>query len=80
MVNAAYKTLSSPLDRIEYLLRLNGIETGEADQLDDLELIAEVMEAREEIEGIQSGHADRLHALKDENDGACASLPINWRG
>ncbi|KAF8846381.1 Co-chaperone Hsc20 [Paxillus ammoniavirescens] len=68
MVNAAYKTLSSPLDRIEYLLRLNGIETGEADQLDDLELIAEVMEAREAIEGIQPGDAVRLHALKDEND------------
>ncbi|KAF9241385.1 hypothetical protein BU15DRAFT_44897 [Melanogaster broomeanus] len=70
MVNAAYKTLSSPLDRIEYLLRRNGIETGEADQLDDLELITEVMEAREEIEAIQSENADQLHTAREINDGA----------
>ncbi|KAF9229281.1 hypothetical protein BS17DRAFT_743172 [Gyrodon lividus] len=68
-VNAAYKTLSSPLDRIEYILRRNGIETGEADQLGDLELITEVMEAREEIEGTQSDNADRLHGVRDKNDG-----------
>jgi molecular chaperone HscB len=77
MVNTAYKTLSSPLDRIEYLLRRNGIETGEADQLDDLELITEIMEAREEIEAIQSENADQLHAVRETNDGACATLPVN---
>ncbi|KIJ68454.1 hypothetical protein HYDPIDRAFT_106650 [Hydnomerulius pinastri MD-312] len=67
-VNAAYKTLSSPLPRIEYILGCNGVETGEVDQLDDMELISEVMEAREEIDNVQSGNADRLHALRDEND------------
>ncbi|KIM66199.1 hypothetical protein SCLCIDRAFT_357298 [Scleroderma citrinum Foug A] len=67
-VNAAYKTLTSPLHRVEYILRRNGVETGEEDQLDDIELISEIMETREEIDNIQPGNAERLLALRDENN------------
>ncbi|KAH7930974.1 Co-chaperone Hsc20 [Leucogyrophana mollusca] len=67
-VNTAYKTLLTPLHRVEYILRRQGIETEEADQLEDLDLITEVMEAREEIDSIQPGNIERLRSLEGEND------------
>ncbi|KAG6336575.1 hypothetical protein ID866_2513 [Astraeus odoratus] len=67
-VNAAYKTLTSPLHRIEYILRRNGIDIGEADQLDDVELISEIMEIRDEIDNVQPENAERLLVLRDENN------------
>jgi len=76
-VNAAYKTLTSPLHRVEYILRRNGVETGEEDQLDDIELISEIMETREEIDNVQPGNAERLLALRDENNSKCAALAMD---
>ncbi|KAH7883583.1 hypothetical protein F5I97DRAFT_1894072 [Phlebopus sp. FC_14] len=67
-VNAAYNTLASPLRRVEYILRRNGIELAEADQLDDLDLINEVMDVREEIDSVRPGGRSRLEELRDEND------------
>ncbi|KAG1825933.1 uncharacterized protein BJ212DRAFT_1259468 [Suillus subaureus] len=64
-LNAAYKALSSPLHRIEYVLQRNGLVTAEADPLDDLELISEIMEVREEIE---DGDIERIRTLKEDND------------
>ncbi|KAG0708858.1 hypothetical protein DFH29DRAFT_889360 [Suillus ampliporus] len=64
-VNAAYKALSSPLHRIEYILQRNGFETEEADPLEDLELISEIMEVREEIE---TGGIERICTLEEDND------------
>jgi molecular chaperone HscB len=65
-VNAAYKALSSPLHRIEYILQRNGLVTEEADPLEDLELISEIMEVREEIE---AGDIDRIRTIQEDNDG-----------
>lgn len=76
-VNAAYKTLTSPLHRVEYILRRNGVETGEEDQLDDIELISEIMGTREEIDNVQPGNAERLLALRDENNSKCAALAMD---
>ncbi|KAI6136637.1 hypothetical protein F5141DRAFT_1075797 [Pisolithus sp. B1] len=73
-VNAAYKALKSPLHRIEYILKRNGIETEEADQLDDIELIDEIMQAREEIDSVQPGNPERLHGLRDRNDAKMSQL------
>ncbi|KAG1801625.1 uncharacterized protein HD556DRAFT_1338806 [Suillus plorans] len=64
-VNAAYKALSSPLHRIEYILRRNGLMIEEADPLEDIELISEIMEVREEIE---SGDIERIRTLEEDND------------
>jgi len=64
-VNAAYKALSSPLHRIEYILQRNGFNTEETDQLEDLEFISEIMEVREEIE---TGNVERIRALEEDND------------
>ncbi|KAG1749988.1 uncharacterized protein EDB91DRAFT_1110744 [Suillus paluster] len=64
-VNTAYKALSSPLHRIEYILQRNGFQTEEVDPLEDLELISEIMEVREEIE---AGGIERIRALEVDND------------
>ncbi|KAF8560356.1 hypothetical protein OG21DRAFT_1392315, partial [Imleria badia] len=65
-VNRAYKTLGSPMERIGYLLGRNGKEVGEGEAVEDAGLVAEVMEAREAIEG-STGAA--LARLKAGNDG-----------
>ncbi|KAL4070933.1 hypothetical protein J3A83DRAFT_4093958 [Scleroderma citrinum] len=74
IVNAAYKTLTSPLHRVEYILHRNGIETLEEDQLDDIELISEIMEVREEVDNVQPGNTERLLALQDENNAKISEL------
>ncbi|KAG8998710.1 hypothetical protein FRB93_013489 [Tulasnella sp. JGI-2019a] len=50
LLNTAYKTLSSPVLRAEYLLGRTGRATQETDQLENQDLIMEVMEAREELD------------------------------
>ena len=67
-VNGAYKTLVSPMERIGYVLGRNGKEVGEGEQVEDMGLIMEVMEAREAVE--QSAGA-ALSGLRAANDGKC---------
>ncbi|KAL7418397.1 molecular chaperone [Cryptotrichosporon argae] len=64
-VNRAYEVLASPLRRAEYILGELGVETLETDSVTDLELLAEIMEAREELEEA-SGH-DEIEAIRDRN-------------
>jgi molecular chaperone HscB len=75
-VNRAYKTLGSPMERIGYLLGRNGKEVGEGEAVEDAGLVAEVMEAREAIEG-STGAA--LARLKAGNDGKCDFFSC-WSG
>lgn len=70
-INTAYRTLMSPLHRIEYILHRNGVEIGEADQLDDIELISGIMDIREEIDAVQPGDTQGLLSLRETNNGAC---------
>jgi molecular chaperone HscB len=65
-VNTAYRTLLSPMERIGYVLGRNGTAVGEAEQMEDMGLIVEVMEAREAIE---RSAGDELAQLKAANDG-----------
>lgn len=84
-INEAYKTLEDPLRRANYLLELKGVETEECDKLggefvgvgkgdmeggQDMELLMEVMEAREAVEEAET--EDEVRGLKKENDGRVA--------
>jgi molecular chaperone HscB len=70
LVNEAYQNLSKPLSRAEYILKRNGVEISETEQLDDLEFISEVMEAREELENSEGGVPERIIQLANDNDRA----------
>ncbi|EIN13742.1 Co-chaperone Hsc20 [Punctularia strigosozonata HHB-11173 SS5] len=64
-VNDAYKTLVSSTRRAEYILKQNGVEMGEEEQLDDPELIMEVMEAREALE--EAENEDQVEKIRRQN-------------
>jgi len=66
-IGVAWSTLRDPLPRAEYILKLNGIEIAEEDQLDDFELISEILEIREELENATPRKAKRM---AEENRGA----------
>lgn len=71
-INEAYKTLSSPLLRAQYLLSLRGENTHleEASQLGeghgDQELLLEVLELRERIEELQT--EEEVEEMRAENE------------
>lgn len=65
-VNQAYKTLLSPLARTEYILEQQGHALAEEDQLDDMELMGEVMMAREAIE---EDDLAEVEEIRKENNG-----------
>nr|CDI55992.1 related to Co-chaperone protein HscB, mitochondrial precursor [Melanopsichium pennsylvanicum 4] len=55
LINRAYETLLTPLARANYLLeRHNAPEVSESDSLEDAELLMEVMELRESLEGAEN--------------------------
>ncbi|KAK7932575.1 hypothetical protein PG985_003287 [Apiospora marii] len=68
-INEAFKTLTNPLLRAQYLLELAGRGdnpgTDEAAKVEDPELLMEVLEAREMIEEAES--EEDLAPLRDEN-------------
>lgn len=67
-INEAYKTLQNPLLRAQYLLSLRGIDVAEDEtaKVDDPELLMEVLDTREEIEG--AAEEEELDGLKKVND------------
>ncbi|KAL2070585.1 hypothetical protein VTL71DRAFT_13611 [Oculimacula yallundae] len=67
-INEAYKTLQNPLLRAQYLLSLRGMDVAEDEsaKVDDPELLMEVLEAREEIEGVEEERG--LVGLREVNE------------
>ena len=67
-LNEAFRTLADPLMRAQYLLAQRGIDVAgdEAGKVADMGLLAEVMEAREEIEEAES--EEELEEPKRIND------------
>ncbi|KAK7392721.1 hypothetical protein VNO78_21167 [Psophocarpus tetragonolobus] len=53
----AYRTLSKPLSRGIYLLKLYGVEIDEEQTISDPELLAEILEIREEVEEASNSEA-----------------------
>lgn len=65
------------MERIGYVLRRNGKEVGEAEQLEDMTLIAEVMEVREAIDHSTGNALEKLKAANDgERDSWCLWLVL----
>ncbi|KAF7116262.1 hypothetical protein CNMCM5793_004338 [Aspergillus hiratsukae] len=78
-INEAYRTLSDPLQRAQYLLReMHGIdvtaENGAAQHALDPETLMDVMEVQETIEevGAKPGAEELIAELKKENDARVA--------
>ncbi|OJT15832.1 hypothetical protein TRAPUB_3430 [Trametes pubescens] len=69
-VNEALHRLSSPLRRAEYILACEGHAGEETDKLDDMELLMEVMEAREGLANAQS--PEEVAEIREENDDTSA--------
>ncbi|KAF9568384.1 Co-chaperone Hsc20 [Agrocybe pediades] len=66
-VNEAYRCLLDPLTRAEYILELNGLKMSETDQVDDMEFMAEIMEAREAIDDAEPTDKATIHELQEQN-------------
>ncbi|KII94374.1 hypothetical protein PLICRDRAFT_36637, partial [Plicaturopsis crispa FD-325 SS-3] len=77
-VNEAYQTLLDPFRRAEYLLRLHDIEVSETDQVEDMDLLMSIMEAREEIETAGPDDAALVQDVARKNqeqiDKLCATI------
>ena len=69
-INEAYQRLLTPLSRAEYLLECHHHPISEADQIDNMEFMSEVMQARETIE--EAVNRDEIQILIDENHGLCS--------
>jgi molecular chaperone HscB len=65
-IGLAWSTLRDPLPRAEYILKLHNIEIAEEDQLEDLELISEILEVREDLENATSS---KIQKIADKNHG-----------
>lgn len=71
-LNEAFRTLADPLLRAQYLLSLRGVDVAgdEEGKVADMELLGDVMEAREEIEEAES--EGELEGPRGVNDGRIA--------
>jgi len=64
-INKAYQSLLTPLSRVEYLLERHYLPISETDQVDNVEFMTEVMQARETIE--EAASQEDVQSLIDEN-------------
>ncbi|KAI0335263.1 Co-chaperone Hsc20 [Cubamyces sp. BRFM 1775] len=65
-INEALHRLSNPLRRAEYILAREGFAGEESDKLDDMDLLMEVMEAREGLANAES--PEEVAEIRAEND------------
>ncbi|KAK9906060.1 hypothetical protein M0R45_000070 [Rubus argutus] len=63
----AYRTLSKPLARAIYILKLEGVDIDEEETLSDLDLLSEIMEIREAVEEAPDSEAlNQIQSLMQE--------------
>ncbi|KAK7262256.1 hypothetical protein RJT34_29821 [Clitoria ternatea] len=60
----AYRTLSKPLSRAIYMLKLYGVEVDEEQTISDPELLAEIMEIREAVE--EANTSEALNCIRSQ--------------
>ena len=66
-LNEAYQCLLHPLPRAEYILEKNGLQTNETDQVEDMEFMANIMDAREVIDDATPENKAEVEALIESN-------------
>lgn len=49
LVNKAYKTLMSPIQRAEYILQINNMDVVDSNTIDDKAFLMEMMERNEQV-------------------------------
>ncbi|WVW86157.1 Fe-S protein assembly co-chaperone HscB [Kwoniella bestiolae CBS 10118] len=64
-VNEAYNVLGDELKRAEYILSLHDKATDETDKLDDPMMLAEILEAREELE--EANNQEEIQRIRSDN-------------
>ncbi|KIR62508.1 Fe-S protein assembly co-chaperone HscB [Cryptococcus bacillisporus CA1280] len=81
-VNEAYAVLGDDLRRAEYILSVNAQGTEETDKIDDPMLLAEILEAREELEEAETPEqVDRIRQANIEHvKGIVGSLEQAFSG
>ncbi|XP_062112370.1 iron-sulfur cluster co-chaperone protein HscB homolog [Humulus lupulus] len=60
----AYRTLSKPLSRAIYVLKLEGVNVDEEETISELDLLAEIMEIRESVE--EAADSQALNKIRSE--------------
>ena len=71
-LNTAYRTLTSPVLRTQYILAQHGHAPSETDKLTDEEFITEIMEIRENIDNATTQHD--VEEIRERNDGQLTVL------
>ncbi|RIA96340.1 hypothetical protein C1645_707999 [Glomus cerebriforme] len=67
LINKAYQVLRDPLSRAKYMLQLNNVSISESESLQDQELLMEVLDVREQLEG--ATNENNVKAIKNESEG-----------
>ena len=76
-LNTAYEALRSPLSRIEYILKIHGLELQETDHFHDAEFISNIMESREELE--EADDPERVDDIEKEYQGRLVEMSmLSW--
>ncbi|KDR84994.1 hypothetical protein GALMADRAFT_83257 [Galerina marginata CBS 339.88] len=71
-LNEAYQSLLHPLSRAEYILECNGVHISEADQVQDMEFMVNIMETREAIEDATAQDKVLIDELTEANEAEIA--------
>ncbi|RDB28426.1 Iron-sulfur cluster co-chaperone protein HscB, mitochondrial [Hypsizygus marmoreus] len=72
-INEAYQGLLNPLSRAEYILQRHHIPVSETDQVNDMQFMSEIMEARETIEDAEN-ESDVLSVMGETRDGIKSTI------
>ena len=85
-LNEAYQCLLHPLPRAEYILEKNGLQTNETDQVEDMEFMANIMDAREVIDDAMPENRGEVEALIESNQrmflltlSQCRLIPLSQK-
>ncbi|KAH0728995.1 hypothetical protein KY289_000183 [Solanum tuberosum] len=72
----AYRTLTDPLSRAIYILKLEGVHVDEEEKIDDVELLTEMLEIRETVE--EAADSQSLKQIQGQIQGKFEQSSISF--